>query len=292
MTGNGATTSLLARGGRRGARAHGGECRGGRRERQASARLPPPDGAPMIRNYEWKSDGTLSGYVYGKPGARRRCHHHERSGPAQRLTLMWSPSPARRTSSARRRGRTCAVRTARRHGQGLAARRFAELGEQTVEGMEELSCGRGRRPRRGGAAAEKVLKAAFAMLDENVLRLRVGYATARRVVLRRNGAPVAAAVGALAHAEHFAILDVADPGLGARQRHAATARCWWRCCSRWRRDCPTEALVARRPARRCAVHLHYHGLQHSARSLANRARCAASSDGHVGPDLAASPTRL
>ena len=28
----------------------------------------------------------------------------------------------------------------------------------------------------------------FAMLDENVLRLRVGYATARRVVLRRNGA--------------------------------------------------------------------------------------------------------
>eukprot|EP00964_Phaeocystis_antarctica_P042544 scaffold24392_cov57-Phaeocystis_antarctica.AAC.2 len=58
----------------------------------------------------------------------------------------------------------------------------------------------------GGAAAEKVMRSAFTVLDDNLINLRAQYAQARRFVLCRDGVPVAAAV-AEAHANH-ATLEV------------------------------------------------------------------------------------
>ena len=52
----------------------------------------------------------------------------------------------------------------------------------------------------GGAAAERIMRAAFSMLDDNVVQLRAQYACARRIVLFCNGEPVASAVRPAGHA--------------------------------------------------------------------------------------------
>ena len=68
----------------------------------------------------------------------------------------------------------------------------------------------------GGAAAERIMRGAFSVLDDNVVLLRAQYAAARRAVLLRDGQPVAAAVVEV-HIEH-AVLEVPILAAAHRQR--------------------------------------------------------------------------
>ena len=164
------------------------------------------DDTPIIRNYEWNGDGTLSGNVYGKPGFRDgEAITTSAVDPAQRhATYIITESgsayilgEARQQADVRRSGRATVKESM------LDA--FAERGEQPVAGMAGLTWLVGGADA-GGAAAEKVMRSAFTVLDDNMINLRSQYAQARRFVLCKEGVPVAAAV-AEAHADQ-ATLEV------------------------------------------------------------------------------------
>ena len=168
------------------------------------------DDTPIIRSFEWNADGTLSGRVYGKPGFRDgEAITTSAVDPAQRhatyvitesgsaYMLGEARQPDRQQADVRRSGRATVKESL------LDA--FTERGEQPVANMAGMTWLVGG-AEVGGAAAEKVMRSAFTVLDDNLVNLRAQYAQARRFVLCREGVPVAAAV-AEAHANH-ATLEV------------------------------------------------------------------------------------
>ena len=166
-----------------------------------------PDDTPIIRRYEWNVDGTLSGSVYGKPGFRDgEAITTSAVEPAQRHAtyVITESGSAYILGEARQLGADV-----RRSGRATVKESlldaFTERGEQPVANMAGMTWLVGG-AEAGGAAAEKVMRSAFTVLDDNLVNLRAQYAQARRFVLCREGIPVAAAV-AEAHADH-ATLEV------------------------------------------------------------------------------------
>ena len=164
-----------------------------------------PDDTPIIRGYEWNADGTLSGRVYGKRGFRDgEAITTSAVAPAQRHAtyVITESGSAYLLGEARQDGRlqTDVRRSGRATVKESLLDAFAERGEQPVPSMAGLTWLVGG-AEAGGAQAEKVMRSAFTVLDDNLVHLRAQYAQARRFVLCSQGVPVAAAV-AEAHANH------------------------------------------------------------------------------------------
>ena len=172
----------------------------------------PPADAPTLEEYAWRPDGSLTGYVYGKagykagermttsevpPAGRFSRHVVTASGSVYvlgRPATSWEEVQA--AGGVRRSGRD------KQRGSLLDA--FGE-GSHPVEGAPGLTFAVGGVDV-GGAAAERIMRQAFGFLDDNVVDLRAQWSNARRVVLLRGDAVVAASV-VEAHAER-AVLEV------------------------------------------------------------------------------------
>ena len=95
----------------------------------------------------------------------------------------------------------------RRSSRALAKESWLDAFADTVHEIEEVGLGFAvGGVDVGGSVAEKIMRDAFSVLDDNLLMLRAQYATARRVVLFKEGVPVAASVVEV-HPDH-AILEV------------------------------------------------------------------------------------
>ena len=152
------------------------------------------DSSPILENWRWTADGALCGYVYGKSGyrdgelmttsvvpaeGRFDSHVVTGSGSAYRLGQRAPNSSGTRRSS-------------RAVGKESLLDAFAESLQTVPEAPELLYAVGGAEA--GGSAAERIMRGAFSVLDDNLVMLRAQYSAARRVVLLKDETPVAAAV--------------------------------------------------------------------------------------------------
>ena len=193
---------------------------------EASTTARGLEDAPLLADWEWKPDGTICGYVYGKPGyrdgeymttseveTRFETHVITASGSIYRLGEPAAPKGEGGGGGVRGRGGGVR-RSARERAKETLLDAFSDEA-QPVANAPELSFAIGG-AEVGGAAAERIMRGAFTVLDDNVVMLRAQYAAARRVVLLRDGVPAAAAVVEL-HEEH-GILEVPILAAGRQQR--------------------------------------------------------------------------
>ena len=165
-------------------------------EEEASADGDAPIGkrGPILEMWRWTSDGAITGCVYNKPGFR----------PGETMTTSIVPPEGRfgtyvvtGSGSAYRLGQRAPDgggmrRSSRAVGKDSLLDAFAES-LHPVTGAPHLKFAVGG-VSVGGVAAEKIMRASFSVLDDNLVYLRSQYQIARRVVLLKDDTPVAAAV--------------------------------------------------------------------------------------------------
>ena len=161
------------------------------------------EGAVVLEEWKWNAGGSLTGYVYGKAGFRN----------GELITTSYVPPDRRFSGHVLTQSGTCyrlgtptardsVRRSGRASGKESALDAFANQ-SIAVPGAPHLSFSVGG-AETGGVAAERIVRSAFSVLDDNCIMLRSQYACARRVVLFKEGVPVAAGVVEL-HPEHSII---------------------------------------------------------------------------------------
>ena len=165
----------------------------------------PHAGDTVLEQWSWNADGTLSGYVFGKPGFRAGeqmttsyVPHEGRFG-SHVVTQSGSTYRLGTESSGRGEG---VRRSGRASGKDSPLDAFAGPAKP-LDGSSSYTFAVGG-AEVGGVAADKVMRGAFSCLDDNVITLRAQYSDCRRAVLYCDGEPVAAAVAEM-HVAHSVI---------------------------------------------------------------------------------------
>ena len=150
--------------------------------------------APILHMWRWTADGAVSGHVYGKRGFR----------DGELMTTSVVP-PEGRFDTYVITGSGSAYRLGERAGGGSKTRRSSRAvgKESLLDAFGDATHSIPDAPEyeflvggadAGGATAERIMRGAFSVLDDNLVMLRAQYATARRVVLLWQGTPVASSV--------------------------------------------------------------------------------------------------